>query len=429
MKRQIYFLTGALWMAAAMLGCGQNLGQSVNDIDTEDPVAALSKPFETLGTTDESVAFDDVDISGAEEDVLTLSKATDASALGLVSPVSTGDPILVPVDPVLADPPPDVPCPRLETYFLKVRWGQIFRDRNEMERDEREAGERTWMNWSGSLEASEGQLTLVKTILFERNGKDAPGPDMVHERTNRQVIAFDSYTKPHYDGLLVKYQYCAATGTIDPPVLLPADGIAVVPADDILPVPSARTITFSARGLVPEPFSKTWTLTELKKINKFYEDVDANHDAFHIVSLRRDDQDHCRDMKGEIHGVWFKVNERFGHIKGRVVSANGDAVGHIKGFYSKANDAGEHKVVAKFIGHDGKFKGILIGIGKDGAFSADIFNRDRVKIGMVKGRYKEGDSRRKGTFSAIYEIECPVSTVPPVDPIVPVEPPVSVIPE
>jgi hypothetical protein len=415
MKRQIYFFTGALLFTTAMLGCGQNLGQSVNDIDSQEPVEALSKPFETLGTTDESVAFDDIDIAGTEEDGVNLSKAGDGSAL--VMATSTGNPILVPVNPVLADPPPDVSCPRLETYFLKVRWGQIFRNRGE-ERDEKEEINRAWMNWSGSLTASEGSLTLVKTILFERNGENVP-EDMVHPRTNRKVIAFDSYTKPHYDGLIVKYQYCASDNGGIPVSLLPADGIAVVPtpvlpADDILPVPSPRVITFSAPGLVPEPFSKTWTLAELKRINQFYENVDANHDAFQIVSLMRDER--CKDMKGEIHGVWFKVNERFGQIKGRVVSANGDAIGHIKGFYGKANDAGEQKIVAKFIAHDGTFKGIIIGTGKDGTFSADIFNRERVKVGTITGRYKEGNSRRKGTFSAIFELVCEVPVVPATEP-------------
>ncbi len=418
MKRQIYFFTGVLLFTTAMLGCGQNLGQSVNDIDSQDPVEALSKPFETLGTTDESVAFDDIDIAGMEEDGVILSKAGGGSELAV--PISTSDPILVPIDPVLPDPPPDVACARLETYFLKVRWGQIFRDQDEEKRDEREAVNRAWMNWSGSLTASEGSLTLVKTILFEKNGENVP-PDLVHPRTNRKVIAFDSYTKPHYDGLIVKYQYCASDNGKIPVLLLPTNGIAVVPTDDINPVPSPRTITFLASGLVPEPFSKTWTLAELKKINQFYENVNANHDAFQIVSLLRDDR--CKDMKGEIHGVWFKVNERFGHIKGRVVSANGDAIGHIKGFYGKANDAGEHKIVAKFIAHDGRFKGIIIGMGKDGVFSADIFNRERVKVGTITGRYKEGDSRRKGTFSAIFELLCVVPVTPAT------EPPAVVIPE
>jgi len=434
MKRQTYFLAGALLIAAGLYGCGQNLGQgidsksvSVNDIDAQNPVLALEKPFETLGTTDEFVAFDDSDVVGTEEDSSLLSKTAAGRTGDSVTPVPTDNilPVPVPVPPVvigdpiiIVDPLPhaDIDCPRLETYFLKVRWGQIFRDREEIDRDERAGLDLKWMNWSGSLEASSGHLGLVKTILFEKNGGHAPGPDLVHDRVNRKVIAFDSYTKPHYDGLLVKYQHCMRV--VDTATdILPMDGtVDAISPVSILPVPDEETITFSAHGLLPRPFSKTWTLRELHKINEVYKDVNANHDSFQIQALRLDD--HCPEIHGEIYGLWFKANERFGHIKGRAFSAEGDPVGFIKGFYSvKTNEAGEHKLVAKGIGNDGKFKGILIGTAKDGAFKANIFNLNRVKIGTVTGKYAEGDARRKGTFSAIYALECPVKVVPePVEP-------------
>ncbi len=376
MKRQIYFLIGAVCFIAVMVGCGQNLGQSVNDIDAHDPVNAFSNPFETLGTTDESVAFADADIAGNDEDAVTLSKATSE----IVRPVTT-------------DPPPVPDCQKLDTYFLRMRWGQIYKDRRETNSGEIATSTRTWMNWSGSLSASSGHLALVKTLLFEENGEGAPGPDVVLDRTDRKVIAFHSYTKPHYDGLLVKYQRCVQDATT-----------------------STDIITFSAPGLLPEPFSKTFSIAELARLDKVYEDVNANHDAFQIQSLERDAR--CEDANGMIKGVWFKVNERFGQIKGRIVSAGGDPVGHIKGFFSKADEAGVHKIAAKFIAHDGKFKGILIGTGKDGAFTADILSRDKVKVGTVTGRYVDGDSRHKGSFSAIYELLCKTS-----------EPPVVVIPE
>ena len=435
MKRQTYCLTGALLIAAGLYGCGQDLGQgilkSVNDIDPQNIGAAFEAPFETLGTTDESVAFDDSDVVGTEENSAVVSgKAAGRITVDPVAPVSTDSilpiPAPVPVPPVIiiSDPPviadplphPDLDCPKLDTYFLKVRWGQIFRDHEGLDRDARDASDLKWMNWGGSLEASSGHLGLVRTILFENNGHSAPGPDLVHDRVNRKVIAFDSYTKPHYDGLLVKYQHCVRVKDT-PTDILPMDGtVDAISPVSILPVPDEETITFSAHGLLPRPFSKTWTLRELHKINEVYKDVNANHDSFQIQALRLDDR--CPEIHGEIYGLWFKANERFGHIKGRAFSAEGDPVGFIKGFYSvKTNEAGEHKLVAKGIGNDGKFKGILIGTAKDGAFKANIFNLNRVKIGTVTGKYAEGDARRKGTFSAIYALECPVKVVPePVEP-------------
>ncbi len=444
MKQKKYLSIGTLCLTAALYGCGQNLDQiatALSSNDFNDPETAIQKPFETLGTTDEAMGFSDSDVIGTDEDFAPYVK-------GKASLAATADVAVA----VIADPPPpiiidDVPkepdCPRLETYFLKLRWGQIFRDHRELDQEARDQVDMRWMNWSGSLSAKSGHLSLIKPILFEKNGEAAP-PDMIHHQTDRNVIAFDSYTKPHYDGLLVKYQHCMSDVVVDPPVvLLPTEEMmAMSPTEtnvlpvptDILPMPKDAVITFSARGLLPEPFVKGWTLRELHKIDHLYRNVNANHDTFHIQALRL--RDHCDYASGTIHGIWSKANERFGHIKGRVVSSAGDPMGHLKGFYAvKTNDEGFHKLVAKFIGDDGKFLGMMVGTAKDGHFSADILSRDRVKIGALKGRYSEGDARRKGTFSAIYEVKCPIVVpaptpipepvpvpVPPVVGIVPVEP-------
>jgi len=455
-------MTGVFLIATAFYGCGQNLGQltdrlSMNNINPQNPDGAFERPFETLGTTDESAQFDDFDIVAAAEEEKEASSPLGKAELPntgviVVAQPTTTDPVVpvadplpvpidpvpvplpVPVDPILPDPPAS-PCPQLDTYFLRVRWGQLVRDRRPMEEGEQDRPEDvslTWMDWSGSLEASAGKLTLVKTILFEDNGGEVP-QDLVHKQTNRKVIAFDSYTKPHYDGLLVKYQHCAGDHKIDPPIqLLPLDTISLAPMGAIVtsdeihpcrqldagvalhdtpscvpPVSDKVTLTFSAKGLMPNRFSKTWHLAELGHLNEIYSDVDANHDLFQIQSLKRDER--CESRHGEIHGVWFKTNDRFGEIKGRVVSADGHAVGHIKGFYKKTDsNTDTYKIVAKFIDHNGKFKGILVGTGEDGKFHADILSRDRAKIGTVDGRYMKGDGRRKGIFNAIYDVACPV---------------------
>ncbi len=367
MKQKTYFMTVALLMIAALYGCGKNIGQDVsalsaNNVNPQDASVAIAKPFETLGITDEAVAFNDADVVG-EENFMARSKPeeVDATSSDLVCATSTS----------------------LETYFLTMRWGQ-FGKHKVVEGDEGR-NDLTVMDWSGTITASSGQLTVVKTLLFEDR-------DRVATSTDPKVVAFTSHTKPGHDGLLVKYQRCMSTVTA-----------TSTPED---------TIVFSAPNLQLAAFSKTWKVAQLVKLNEIDQDVDANHDLFEIQSLK---QDRCEDGQGTINGVVFKTNEIFGQIKGRVVSDAGDPVGHIKGFYSvQANENGEHKVVAKFIRHDGQFKGILIGTGKDGVLSADIFNRDRVKVGTVTGRYVDGDASHKGTFIAIYELECAVPVEPPV---------------
>jgi hypothetical protein len=251
------------------------------------------------------------------------------------------------------------------------------------------------MDWSGSLTASNGRLTLVKTIAFETDGVNLDS--VMLPQSDPKVITFTSHTKERFDGLLVRYQRCI-TGT-------------TASSTD------AR-LTFRAPNLSPA-FSRTWNVSDLEKLHETYKDLNVNHDSFQIQSLRR--FDNCEHGKGTIHGMWFKTNDRFGQIKGRVVSSEGMPVGHIKGFYSAADPVtGEHKVVAKLIGIHGGFLGILNGTGKDGVFTADILGRDRVKIGTVTGRYEEGggERRHRGVFFATYELRalCLVREPAPVTP-------------
>ncbi len=363
-------MIGALCVTAALYGCGNNpVNGTVNGIEAVNPADAIDKPFETLGTTDTSVAFSDADISGTDEDASspTLGKP-EADETVHMEAVGTS------TDLVCASSTP------LETYGIRVRWG-IF------ERQVKgDVSATTSMDWSGSLAVTGGQLSLIRTILFEDQGTSSDRDHVLDPTNATTTISFVSHTKTRHDGLLVKYQRCNANTT--------------------------DTLTFSAPNLLPAPFSKTWGLLDLVKLNEVDKDVDANHDIFQIQSLKRGDQ--CEAGKGTINGVWFKVTDRFGQIKGRVVSAEGNPVGHIKGFYSvQADENGNHKLVAKFITHEGKFKGILIGTStNDGTFSADAFNGGGVKVGTVTGKYVEGDANHKGTFSAIYELDCPAPIVP-----------------
>ena len=371
MKQQVYFFVGVLMIFAGLYGCSsdeaiQNVLKSVNNINPQNSGAAIEDPFAILGTENESVAFGDADISGTEESSVPLTKSGDGitgnTAPLHVAGTSLGD------------------CPK-ETHFIRMRWGKHFRRLADLTSTGTPVA---FMNWSGALTASSGELTLVRTILFESVQTGAPSLDLIKPQADPNVISFDSYTKEDYDGLWVKYQRCMPDTA------------------------TSSTITFSASNLLLNAFSKTWTLAELHKINEVYKDVDENHDSFQIQAVTLEDQ--CPDKYKMGHGIWFKVNEDFGQIKGRVVKPEGEPAGHIKGFYSLKKDAdGKQKFVAKYINHDGKFKGILIGTAKDGDFQADVSNHAKVKIGMVTGKYEEGNTSHKGTFSAIYEsIECPV---------------------
>ncbi|MEK7748015.1 MAG: hypothetical protein AAB300_02955 [Nitrospirota bacterium] len=399
MKRQIKLLGSGFFLVAALSGCGDRLDTAIealgiNGVNPQDPSAAFEKPFETLGTTDEAAGFGDMDMGLLEDEEVILAKASHLAAAsdGIIRIATT-----TPVDPAPVDPN----CLDRDTVFLKIRWGQLeVRDRVATGTDPLLVDpSRIWTNWSGSLTASHGRLTLVRPILFEKNGEEAPGPDEIIEERDPKAIEFVSYTKPHFDGLLVKYQHCRL------PIATSTDLVAT---DDV--ADSARTITFTAADA---PFRKVWTVEALKKLHETYPVDNVNKDTFQIAALHRIDL--CRYGKGTMYGMWFKVNERFGQIKGRVVSSDGVAVGHIKGFYSVADENGVHKMVAKLVGKHGGFLGVVIGKAKDGKFEADIFKsrEDKdggVKTGTISGEYSEGgkatdDRRHKGKFSAVYELK------------------------
>jgi hypothetical protein len=397
MKRHIKRFAVGFFLIVALSGCGENIDKlvealSVNGVNPQDPSAALDKPFETLGTTDESTGFGDLDMGLFNEEPSSLEKANAADPLVVINGAQLMEPTATTTDP---------DCPDPEGYFIRVRWGQIdVRDRVATGTDPvATSTPLEWINWSGSLTASHGRLRLVKTIAFEREGDHA---DSIVIEEDPKLIQFVSYTKPHFDGLLVRYQRCGeGTASSTDPTILPVDPV----------------LTFSALGA---PFTKEWKVSELAKLHETTPVHNVNHDLFQIQSVIRR-LDRCEDGTGTMHGTWFKVNDRFGHIKGRVVSSEGTPVGHIKGFYSAQPDPVTHqfKMVAKLIGIRGGFLGIIQGIGTagengEGEFSADVFNRDREKIGTVVGRYHEGginDGRRyKGRFLAKYELRqlCPV---------------------
>lgn len=234
----------------------------------------------------------------------------------------------------------------VDARHVIVMWGRMPAERVDTVRD-----------WSGTLRLSRGAMVIRRRIAFEDAG------DRVAARTQRDEIQFASKTSTHADGL--------ALAIFDPT------------PDDAAPL----TLTY-----VSADESITYTL-DLTAAAQEPVVVDAG-DGYEMVALghrRRDACDH-----GFLRGRWRAMAPNAGHYAGLVLDSDGEPTGHIRGIYGKRRN-GQAVFFGKFIARDGGFRGIVRGTYGEGSFDGRWLTRDGDR-GVVHGRYRAGDSLRRGHF-------------------------------
>ena len=234
-------------------------------------------------------------------------------------------------------------------YHTTVMWGQIPGDR---END-------TVFNWSGTLSINRGAMIVRSVLAFDgRTDRLAP-------RTDRRAVSFRSLTLPHRDGL--RLLIVDPDPQAEEPLVLTwtqAEGDATFSA------PLAR--------IVGEPLSQ---------------DMDGAGNQIVAVAIAQP-VDVCEN--GFLSGRWHRVAEHRGRILGRMVDAEGSAIGHVRGLYGQ-RDSGERVFFMKFIDTDGRFRGILRGTYGDGHFVGRWVVRDGDRVaerGVLGGEFRETDAAR-----------------------------------
>ena len=234
-------------------------------------------------------------------------------------------------------------------FAVRVLWGQLEGNRDATR----------LLDWSGSLQASAGTLTVLRVVAFERLQGDRVLP-----RGDRQTIAFESHTRPSFDGIVV----------------------LVRPGDAATP----GALTF-ATG----PLTRTWTYAELRGGEQVIRVDDAGN-AVSIVGVRlAPPSDVC--ARGFVRGHWLYRNDARGVLRGVWVASNGIPVGHIRGHFG-TTDAGDHVWFGKIVGRGGRFLGIARGayVPNDdpaqpgGTFAGRILVRPNTEGGTVAGHYLPG---------------------------------------
>lgn len=320
----------------------------------------LDDPYGGLGFDDEQAAFGD-------EDLLAQTLAADTAGLADddEDSVRNGDPTL--------------DSPRMRQTYLRILWGRLDgefdpeADRSEIER----------LDWSGSIQVSEGVVVLKRTILFERPF------DHRLPRDSRDSLAWVSHTGPHFDGILVKI--------ISPVVDGQAQG----------------TVTF-----VTPQYRTTLLVSELDGLDVVL-DVEAEGNAIsfqgHVFEPRR-----C--LAGFTQGFWGLGEDRpetdaveMGRFRGRILGPAGEGVGYLMGSFG-LDASGARVMAGKYIARDGRIQGLVGGTWEPapdaegmGSFQARWVNRFGNVKGVLHGRYRVNGPEEPGDgfFAGRWQESCP----------------------
>jgi len=319
-----YQLPLALLLTVPAVACTTD-SSAPDDGNLDGVTTAIERENGGYDTADEAPMFGDD----------ALYAAADIEADAAVS-----DPLAT--DPAIADLEHN---PAVAARDVIVMWGRMPADPNGAAR-----------TWSGELRLSRGGMVVRRRIAFEE------ATDRILPRTRRDVIAFQSVTRPHADGL--------ALTVLDP---TPADASPLV-------------LTY-----VSADASATYTI-DLGALDAGPVAIDAG-DGNQIIAVahHRDACDH-----GFLRGRWRALSPNAGHYAGLVLDAGGQPAGHIRGIYGKRAN-GEPVFFGKFIAADGTFKGILRGTYDAHQFDGRWLDRAG-DHGVLRGLYRAGDTLRGGQF-------------------------------
>jgi hypothetical protein len=231
-------------------------------------------------------------------------------------------------------------------YRTLVLWGQMPPDRTVAEPTD----------WSGSFSVNRGAIVVRRTIGFEDR------TDAVAPRTDRTSVEFTSQTRPAADGLVM--------AIFDP-----------TPR-------SADPLTLTYRGAAGDVTVRIAELLEGRQT--LIGDPAGNRMVAAAIGRVVDGCEH-----GFLRGRWHQ-GERGGVFRGVVTDVDLAPVGHVRGLYG-TRASGEQVFFGKFIGLEGRFRGILAGHYGDGAFQGRWRTRAG-DAGSLGGLYQEGDAEGEGFF-------------------------------
>ncbi len=288
--------------------------------------------------------------------------------------------------------------PDVGYYHFRAVWGQMCYDSTVTNPTD----------WSGSLTISRGAEIIRKVIRFEL------GQDYILERYAREIIEWHSITTVHNDGISVDLFIPPVRPEFDtlliPEVDTLGDTAWVEVIDTTYPEPVPVTVTFETG-----PYSRTFTMDELMKLDTIVYLDDSSAVAFHALKLNR-----IPCPKGFLAGVWGVDVEGNKIFRGMWMDHRGVITGYLNGHYG-VNENGMRVLFGKWISMSGEFEGFIKGTygyhpndnangnafrKGPGWFKANIYSADRVEIGVLKGKFRSAEGIRNGFFQGRWKLHC-----------------------
>lgn len=357
-----YFVVLTVIASWTIGGCSSTEEPAVDDdLMTRDQVVDLDDPYGGLNFGDEDPAFGDAvmtEMFGPELDA-EYSDPTEN-------------------DSDVAN------CRRLRrpVTYLMITWGNL----------EADSTIDFVTDWTGSLSAENAAICLKRTIAWDRHDRILP-------RISRDLLEWESYTQPHFDGILVALHKIVQRDTTC------NDSAAVDAAyDDV-----HMSVTFDTGPLTVTIDEEN--LGDLHRVVKV--DKAGNAFAFNTFRISPDACPH-----GFMAGQWKPVEHRPGGIfRGKWLSYNGVHEGYLRGIYGPTS-GGENVFFGKWIRRDGRFQGLLAGY--YGGFDAEPggwyhgvwLTRALRTGGYVNGVWNTRDDAERpgGFFKGRWKAVCPTAT-------------------
>lgn len=345
MKQFFSFLSITAFLALTLFSAcsDQPTGSSGENLE-EQAQLSLDKEFGGYEADDEQPAFGEVEMyDDFPEDVDATDSYGDESDVADALDFSTD-------------------APSVNVFFLRITWGLLEGDSSATE----------VIDWSGSAEISKGTLVVLKKIRFEDG-------DFIHRpRQNRQSVEFTSFTKPHFDGVV----------------------LAVIDND------TGHTDVEGTFTLNAGSYSKILSFSELDSLD-LLEPVGRGG---HEVSIQSRSREATPFAGGFISGRWVKTRPHGGEFRGRWINSLGTGAGHLRGMWG-INSFGNKVFKGKYISRNGDFRGLIEGQwsyerGENGGiFKGRWVNRQLKTAGIVQGHFKTGRANdRRGFFHGRYRV-------------------------
>ncbi len=225
-------------------------------------------------------------------------------------------------------------------FVLVAVWGQPRFD----------PGVPRWTDWTGRISVSKGAVVARRTIRFEP-------PDRRLPRVDHRNLPFESYTRPHHDGLVVNiYDNPQSTLPVQGQVTIALGQLApvVIPYDDL---PGFRML------VTTDPLG-----------NKLF------------IAAEEIPRDGC--AAGFLMGRWHRLGPNVGYFMGQWAGPAGALHGHLAGIWGKKPATGDQVFFGKYIGMQGHARGILAGQYENGHFGGRWLGAHG-PVGLLRGVYKE----------------------------------------